>query len=173
MSRRYSSGSSLHMLIKGTGWMNNQNGFAEVNGTRIYYETAGSGHPLVLIHGYTLDTRMWDDQFETFAQHYQVIRYDMRGFGKSAFPTDENYTHPDDLRALLEHLEIEHAHILGLSMGGGTAIDFALTYPEVADALISADSILEGFQWQDFGVSLESVFSRAEDSAEMFPAVSV
>ena len=164
MSRRYSSGSSWLLLTNRPSWMNNQNGFAEVNGTRICYETAGSGHPLVLIHGYTLDTRMWDDQFETFAQHYQVIRYDMRGFGKSAFPTDENYTHPDDLRALLEHLEIEHAHILGLSMGGGTAIDFALTYPEVADALISADSILEGFQWQDFGVSLESVFSRAEDS---------
>ncbi len=79
--------------------MNNQSGFAEVNGTRIYYETAGSGHPLVLIHGYTLDTRIWDDQFENFAQRYQVIRYDMRGFGKSSVPTDESYTHPDDMRA--------------------------------------------------------------------------
>ncbi len=49
-------------------------------------------------------------------------------------------------------------------MGGGTAIDFVLTYPEIADALISADSTLGGYQWQDFGVSLESVFSRAKDS---------
>ena len=49
--------------------MATQTGFADVNGTRLYYEIAGSGHPLVLIHGFTLDTRMWDDQFEVFAQH--------------------------------------------------------------------------------------------------------
>ena len=49
-------------------------GFAEVNGTRLYYEIADSGHPLVLIHGFTLDPRMWDDQFEVVAQHYRGIR---------------------------------------------------------------------------------------------------
>ena len=64
------------------------NGLAEVNGTRLYYEVAGSGQPLVLIHGYTLDTRMWDDQFDAFSQQYQVIRYDLRGFGKSDVPTE-------------------------------------------------------------------------------------
>ena len=96
--------------------MHRQSGFAEVNGTRIYYEVAGSGHPLVLIHGFTLDARMWDDQFETFAQYCQVIRYDMRGFGKSAFPVPgESYTHADDLKALLEHLGIAHAYVLDRS----------------------------------------------------------
>ena len=53
-----------------------------------------------LSHGFTLDTRMWDDQFEVFAQHYQVLRYDLRGFGQSAPPTTEPYSHPDDLRVL-------------------------------------------------------------------------
>ncbi|MHA2067279.1 MAG: alpha/beta fold hydrolase [Candidatus Thorarchaeota archaeon] len=57
--------------------MQTQTGFADVNGTRLHYEVTGSGHPLVLIHGQSLDTRMWDDQFEVFAQQYQVIRYDM------------------------------------------------------------------------------------------------
>lgn len=62
-------------------------GFADINGTHLYYEIAGSGPSLVFIHGFTLDNRMWDDQFEVFAQHYRVLRYDARGFGKSALPT--------------------------------------------------------------------------------------
>ena len=70
-----------------------QDGFAQVNGTLLYYETAGSGHPLVLIHGFSLNHRMWDDQFEPFAQQYHVIRYDVRGFGRSAMPTDRDHAH--------------------------------------------------------------------------------
>jgi len=143
--------------------MEKQNGFAEVNGTRLYYEVAGSGHPLVLIHGITLDTRMWDDQFEIFAQHYQVIRYDMRGFGKSSLPTGEIYFHADDLKALIEHFGIENAYIIGLSMGGMIAIDFALAYPGATDVLILVDSLLGGFQWKEFGTSLASVWSRGRE----------
>jgi pimeloyl-ACP methyl ester carboxylesterase len=101
--------------------MPTQTGFADVNGTRLYYEVAGSGHPLVLIHGFTLDTRMWEDQCAVFARQYQVLRYDLRGFGKSAVPTDVPYTHPDDLHALMAHLGIEHAYIIGLSLGGAVA----------------------------------------------------
>jgi pimeloyl-ACP methyl ester carboxylesterase len=63
-----------------------QTGFVETNGTKLYYEMMGEGHPLVLIHGGYIDRRMWDDQLAVFAQHYQVIRYDVRGFGKSELP---------------------------------------------------------------------------------------
>jgi 3-oxoadipate enol-lactonase len=128
----------------------NVKGFANVNGTRLYYEVSGSGEPIVLIHGYTLDTRMWDDQFEAFAQRYQVIRYDLRGFGKSAIPNGEIYTHPDDLLALLEHLGIAGAHILGLSLGGSIAVDFVLAYPQAVRSLIAVDvSGLNGYEWPD------------------------
>jgi len=58
-----------------------QAGIAAVNGTTLFYEMAGAGHPWVLIHGHLLDRRSWDDQFALFAQHFQVIRYDQRGFG--------------------------------------------------------------------------------------------
>jgi pimeloyl-ACP methyl ester carboxylesterase len=149
---------------RGETQMKKQNGLAEVSGTRLYYEVAGSEHPMVLIHGFTVDTRMWDDQFETFAQHYQVIRYDVRGFGKSDLPTGESYSYADDLRTLIEHLGISHAYVLGLSMGGMIAIDFALEYPGATDALIPADAALGGFQWQEFGESLASVWSRARES---------
>ncbi len=126
--------------------------FAEVNGTHLYYEVAGSGQPLALLHGFSLDTRMWDDQFETFARHHQVVRYDLRGFGQSATPTSEPYTHPDDLKALLQILKIDSAHIVGLSLGGGVAIDFALIYPEAARSLIAIDGTLGGYRWaKDWG----------------------
>ena len=61
-----------------------ETGFANVNGTRLYYEMSGRGDTVIFVHGFTLDTRMWDDQFDTFARRYRTIRYDARGFGKSA-----------------------------------------------------------------------------------------
>lgn len=124
-----------------------QTGFAEVNGTRLYYEAAGDGPALALVHGFGLDTRMWDDQFEAFAERYRVVRYDARGFGKSALPGSERYMHAADLKSLLEHLGIDRAAVVGLSMGGGIAIDFTLTYPEAASALVPVDSTLGGFRW--------------------------
>jgi 3-oxoadipate enol-lactonase len=121
--------------------------FAAVNGTSLYYELAGSGTPLVLIHGFSLDRRMWDAQFEQFAMHYQVLRFDMRGFGKSALPAAGEYDRQDDLHALLDTLGIQRAHILGLSLGGAAAIDFALAYPQSTRSLIAVDSVLSGHRW--------------------------
>lgn len=131
----------------GVSSLDEQRGTAEVNGTRLYYEVAGSEHPLVLIHGFALDTRMWDYQFEAFAQHYRVVRYDMRGYGKSLPPTDESYSHTDDLMALLEHLRIDRAHVFGQSRGGAVAIDFALAHPEATGALVLVDPVLGGHSW--------------------------
>ncbi len=141
-------------------------GFADVNGTQLYYEMAGSGHPLVFIHGFTLDTRMWDDQFEIFAKRYRVLRYDARGFGKSSLPTTEPYTHPEDLRALMTHLGIDHAHIVGLSMGGLIAVDFAVTYPESTDSLIPVDAALSGYRWQGKQVTLKVREIAEQDGIE-------
>lgn len=58
-------------------------GFLEANGTRFYYEMAGEGEPLLLIHGFNLDNRMWDEQVAALAESYKVIRFDLRGFGKT------------------------------------------------------------------------------------------
>ena len=69
--------------------LGSRSGIASVNGTKLYYEQAGQGPTLVFIHGFSLDSRMWDDQFETFARDYHVIRYDLRGFGRSAPASDE------------------------------------------------------------------------------------
>lgn len=142
-----------------------QSAYAEVNGTRLYYELAGSGPPLVLIHGLSLDTRMWDDQFAIFAEHHRVLRYDVRGFGRSAVPTREPYSHHDDLKALLDHLRISHAHILGHSMGSGIALDFVLAHPEFADSLISVGTVVHGLAWlPEFRAFFRSLFETAQAS---------
>ncbi|MEP7291975.1 MAG: alpha/beta fold hydrolase [Chloroflexota bacterium] len=144
--------------------MTTQTGFADVNGTRLYYEVTGSGHPLVLIHGFTLDTRMWDDQFDLFGEDYQVIRYDMRGFGKSALPTGAAYTHYDDLKALLDHLGIASVYVAGLSLGGAVAVDFTLAYPQRVAALIPVDtSALSGYSWPEtVSAMLSGVWSTTQ-----------
>jgi pimeloyl-ACP methyl ester carboxylesterase len=121
--------------------------FIEINDTQLYYEEAGAGSAVVLIHGFTLDTRMWDDQFLPLAAHFRVIRYDLRGFGRSSLPTEEPYSHVEDLRGLLDHLGIEWAALVALSKGGGVALDFALSYPQRTRALVLIDTILGGYAW--------------------------
>ena len=111
-----------------------------VNGTSLYYETKGRGFPIVFVSGGgILDRRGWDEQFEFFSNHYRVIRYDVRGIGKSARP-QTSFSHSEDLYQLLKLLEIERAHVVGLSVGGAIAIDFAITHPEMVDNLVLAAS---------------------------------
>jgi 3-oxoadipate enol-lactonase len=125
-----------------------QSGFAEINGTKIYYEVAGAGHPLVLIHGGQMDSRMWDEQFHLFSKTYRVVRFDVRGYGKS--PASKNvYASEDDLAALLKFLKMEKAYIVGLSLGGRIAIDFALAHPEMTDGIVPVAPGLSGFHFSD------------------------
>jgi len=142
-------------------------GFAPVNGGRLYYEVAGEGAPVVLIHGFSLDCRMWDDQVEELARDYQVIRYDLRGFGRSS-PPDGAYSHVHDLQALLDHLGISRAVVMGLSMGGAIALDFTLAYPDATRGLVLADSTLPGFVWtSETSASSSSSSSSASKAVDL------
>ena len=107
-----------------TGYVNVGNGY-------LYYEEAGEGIPLILVHGHSLDCRMWDGQFYVFARNYRTIRYDLRGYGKSS-PQSEDYqfTHVEDLVALMDSLHIDKAHIVGLSLGGYVGTDMLGWFPE-------------------------------------------
>ncbi|MGZ3615443.1 MAG: alpha/beta fold hydrolase [Ktedonobacteraceae bacterium] len=128
-----------------------QKGFAEVNGTSLYYEVAGEGHPIVLNHGGLVDNHLWDDQFSEFAQHFKVIRYDMRGFGDSGMIKNgmEPYSMERDLFSLLQFLNIQKTYVMGLSMGGSLSVDFTMQYPEMVDALITVGAGLSGFEEDD------------------------
>lgn len=130
--------------------------FVETNGAHLYYEEVGAGPAVVLIHGFTLDTRMWDDQFLTLAERFRVIRYDLRGFGRSS-PPAAPYSHVEDLRELLDHLDIEQAALVALSKGGGVALDFALSHPQRTQALALIDTILGGHVWSDEGSARDAL----------------
>lgn len=123
-----------------------RSGFAEVNGTRLYFESKGSGsEAIVLVHGGLVDSRVWDEQFEASAKLSRVVRYDLRGYGKSAKAT-ESFSHVDDLRALLDFLGVERATLVGQSLGGMIAADFALEHPARVERLVLVGPGLRGFQ---------------------------
>jgi pimeloyl-ACP methyl ester carboxylesterase len=104
---------------------------------QIYYEVQGKGKPVVLLHAGGMDSKMWDAQFNDLAQRFRVVRYDLRGFGRSSKP--EKPFHPvDDLYNLLKHLGIKRASLIGLSMGSGVALNFALEYPKMVEKLVLA-----------------------------------
>ncbi|HEX8142542.1 MAG TPA: alpha/beta fold hydrolase [Pyrinomonadaceae bacterium] len=122
-------------------------GYAELGGGRFYYEMAGEGRAtLVLAHAGIADLRMWDEQFFAFAEHYRVLRYDRRGFGRTAM-TEGPFSHHRDLYLLLEFLGIEEAFLLGCSQGGKIVLELALEHPEVARALVLVASAVGGFTY--------------------------
>ena len=135
-------------------------GYADINNARLYYELAGTGTPFVMIHAGIADCRMWDKEFAHFAQSHQVLRFDMRGYGKS-LPVDGEFNIQDDLRALLAFLDIVPPVILmGCSIGAGLAIDYALTHPEDVQYLI-----LGGGDPAGFGINVEgpeALFAQSE-----------
>ena len=137
-------------------------GFAEVNGTRIYCEIAGAGKPVVLVHTGITDCRMWDEQFGVLAREFTAVRYDMRGYGRTA-AVKGSFSHHLDLAALLEHLGIARAAFVGNSMGGRTIIDLALERPDAVSALVAVAPALSGYasssadppQWSEALVAYE------------------
>lgn len=114
----------------------NESGLAAINGAHIYYEIAGAGRPLVMIHAGVADSRQWTGEFAHFASRFRVVRYDMRGYGRSE-PVEGEYNHLRDLEALLDYLRLDQPAILmGCSMGGSLAMDFVLAHPARAAALV-------------------------------------
>lgn len=113
-------------------------GYVSTNGVRLYYEIHGQGEPLVLIEGLGVATWIWEQHLPSFAGHFKTIAYDNRGSGKSDKPAGP-YTismMADDLAGLLDSLNIECAHVLGISLGGFIAQDFAVRYPSRVRKLI-------------------------------------
>ena len=111
----------------------------------VNYERRGSGPDLVLIHSLGADLRLWDEVADAFAARYRILRYDVRGHGRTTAPYGEVSIDllRDDLRALLDELGIARAHVVGLSMGGMIAQAFAAAHPDRVTALVLADTASE------------------------------
>jgi 3-oxoadipate enol-lactonase len=119
-----------------------------VVGADLYYEIDGSGPAVVLIHGFALDARMWDEQVAALRDRATVVRFDLRGFGRSSLPAPGvAYSHSADLLALLDHLGLNSAVLVGLSMGGLVAMHTTLVAPQRVSGLVLLDSVLDGVVW--------------------------
>ena len=106
-------------------------------------ERGGVGPAIAFLHAGVADRRMWREQLRTFESTYEVAAYDRRGFGETTC-RDEAFSHVDDLRTVLNFLEIETASLVGCSQGGRVAIDFALAYPNRVRSLVLVAPAVSG-----------------------------
>lgn len=119
-------------------------GFVEVPQGRLWYDAQGQGPPLVLLHDGLLPSETWGPVLPALARHYRVVRYDRRFYGRSRSDT-RDYSNVDDLRRLLEQLDLAPAVLMGCSAGGGLALDFALAEPQRVAALVLVGPVVSGF----------------------------
>lgn len=124
-----------------------QGSFFEVDGTKLYYEECGSApQAIVLLHDGVLDSAVWDDVWPDFCKHFHAIRYDRRGYGRSAAAAHGFYA-TDDLAALLSHLKLKHVAIVGSSHGGEISINFTLDHPEIVERLVLVGAVVGGMPY--------------------------
>lgn len=112
------------------------------DGVRLYVEQSGEGTPIIFVHEFAGDHRSWEPQVRYFSRRYRCVTYSARGYDPSDVPSDvEAYSQDrarDDIRAVMDALDIETAHVVGLSMGGFATLHFGLHYPERALSLVVA-----------------------------------
>ena len=122
--------------------------FATIRNGKIYFEVAGTGKPLLLLHSGIADHRMWAGQGGEFSRHFQVIMPDFRGYGRSSAP-DESFRHYEDIYTLIRHLRLTSVDIVGCSLGGKVAIEMAIVYPEIVSRLILIAPGMPGYEYRD------------------------
>ena len=137
-------------------------GYIDVDGGRLFYETAGGGDQIVLIHDGILHRVVWDGQFFELAKQYRVVRYDRRSFGKSSV-SQARFSHIDDLYQVFTQLQIDKAILFGMSAGGALAIDFTLKYPDKVNGLVLAGAVVSGY---DYSAHLLSRGGRIKSFSE-------
>ena len=129
-----------------------ESGYLAVDGGRIFYEVAGQGPAIVMVHDGILHRETWDAQFTELAGRYRVVRWDRRGYGRSDAPKTA-FSHLDDMLALIKTLKLERVTLMGCSAGGLLTIYFALEHPELVRALVLVGPIVSGMSFSDHFVA--------------------
>ncbi|WP_241844312.1 alpha/beta fold hydrolase [Kitasatospora sp. CB01950] len=111
-------------------------------------DSGGDGPPLVLLHPGVGDSRIWDGLWDRLTARHRLVRYDVRGYGRSPEPAG-SYSHVADLHAVLDRFGLDRVHLVGCSMGGGTALGFALRHPGRVASLVLACPGVPGYPWPD------------------------
>ena len=139
-------------------------GYITVDGGKLFYEIAGEGEFIVLLHDGTIHRGIWNAQFPVLAKNYRVVRYDRRGYGKSSNP-QAPFSNIEDLNQLFSQLQIDKVIIFGMSAGGGLAIDFTLKYPEKVTGLILVGAVVSGY---GYSTHMLTRGGRINSFAELF-----
>ncbi len=119
----------------------------EVPGGKLAGERRGEGAPLIFIHGMAGERGDWNRLWAALPSGYGLLRYDLRGFGQSAGEEGFAFSHADDLLALMDSQDIDQAALVGLSMGGGIALNFALSHPDLVSRLVLISPAMVGWEW--------------------------
>jgi len=139
----------LVMALSASQKDNVTTGYINVTDGQLYYEETGQGdETIVLIHDGLVHGEVWDNQFSAFAKKYRVVRYDRRGYGRSPQP-EKRYSNIEDLRVVFDFLKINKGIVMGMSAGGGLAMDFTLKHPDKVSALILVGAVVSGFGYSD------------------------
>lgn len=120
-----------------------------VEGAVISGETDGAGSPLIFVHGMAGERHDWDRLVAALPAELATLRYDLRGFGRSAAQDAAEFSHSDDLLAVMDARGIDRTTLVGLSMGGGIALNFALSHPERVLRLVLISPAMTGWEWSD------------------------
>ena len=149
-------------------------GRVAVQGGTLFYDDQGAGPVIVLLHAGGRDHTMWNAQVRTFTRGFRVIRYDLRGHGRSTAPMGP-FSMVDDLRRVLDHLGVDHARVVGVSMGAGVALDAALQMPVRVDrvALVSMTGPPPGVRLPPGSVDLATPEGRARLAELAMPVLAV
>lgn len=138
---------------------------AEINGAELNYELTGDGPPVVLVHEGVCDLRMWDELTASLAPEFTVLRYDMRGYGDSTMPPGP-FSQSADLIALMDHVGMQRAALVGVSYGGRVALEAAFVAPERVTALVLASPARRDHEWsqavREFGDEEERLLDAGD-----------
>ncbi|WP_410669948.1 alpha/beta fold hydrolase [Amycolatopsis sp. cmx-4-68] len=123
-------------------------GEIELGDGTLSYEERGTGRPIVFLHAGGMTRAMWDGQFARFARDHRVIRYDGRGAGGSSDPPGE-FSHHEDLKKLLDALDVDRPVLVGCSFGSRVFLDFAVAYPDRVGGLFLSSPGISGMEFRD------------------------
>jgi len=137
-----------------------------IHGAQIHYERSGSGLPMIMLHAGIADSRMWEPQVAVFSEHFDVIRPDTRGFGRSELPPGR-WSPVADLLGLVDELHLKPAVLVGCSFGGQVAIDFALDHPERISRLVLVGPAIGGTNFGQKYPELWAESKAAEDAHDL------
>jgi pimeloyl-ACP methyl ester carboxylesterase len=148
-----------------------QGSFLEVDGGKLYYEECGSApRAVVLMHDGVLHSAAWDEVWPNFCKHFHTIRYDRRGYGRSPAAA-RGYYATDDLAAVLRHLKLKRAAIVGSSHGGEISINFTLDHPEMVEQLVLVGAVVGGMPYTEHFLERGDVLGKPLEKGDIQGAI--